>query len=264
MNRSIILNNQVSGNRTIDLDLNATLLDINRTQVAKKDLIKKISILNMRRSLNTNLKLMNNFKNRISKFIPLKYDIELRPTKTAAPQREEDIRIIESIKLFCNSSTNIILLNTKEFQTIELSLKKLNKSLLKENEIKKWNYELSSNILEIETKNMCTVGESYLLNINIQYKTYGTKFSYDKTPKNVKNYYLLSFDRYSNRKLDQPFPIMIESFDINTQTGKYETVLAGPSVFNLTLVKPKTSFRTMIFNSDLHKRYTCLSMPIIC
>ena len=109
-------------------------------------------------------------------------------------------------------------------------------------EIKKWNHDSTTNLLEIEINKNCTLGKEFKMNIFISYKNYGS-YLYDKSLKNVQSYYLTTF----NSKLDYPFPIMVENF--NQQTP----IFAGPSVFNITLAKLKSA-QTMIFNMDILKK----------
>jgi hypothetical protein len=47
-------------------------------------------------------------------------------------------------------------------------------------EIKKWNHDSSTNILEIQLNKKCTQNREYKLNLFISYKNYGS-FLYDKS-----------------------------------------------------------------------------------
>ena len=47
-------------------------------------------------------------------------------------------------------------------------------------EVKKWNHDSTTNILEIQLNKKCIQGHEYKLNIFISYKNYGS-FLYDKS-----------------------------------------------------------------------------------
>lgn len=51
-------------------------------------------------------------------------------------------------------------------------------------EVKKWNYDSSTNILEIETSKSCVVSHQYVLDIFINFKSYGNVI-YDYSLKQV-------------------------------------------------------------------------------
>jgi hypothetical protein len=61
-----------------------------------------------------------------------------------------------------------------------------------ENLIKKWNYDSSTNILEIEAKQACIQSKIYTLSMLVLFKSYGTSFTYDKTLKESKSYLILN------------------------------------------------------------------------
>ena len=47
-------------------------------------------------------------------------------------------------------------------------------------EVKKWNHDSSTNVLEIHLSQKCTQGQAYKMNLFVSYKNYGS-FLYDKT-----------------------------------------------------------------------------------
>ncbi len=125
------------------------------------------------------LKIQNKLKHRSPKFAPLQYDILFMPTVQDELYDLDikfnivmEMRINMNIKIYCYNSTNIIQLSTPEFSNIELSFEKIadEDSL----SVKKWSYDSSSDILEIEASKNFTSNSLYKLNIFILYKNYGS------------------------------------------------------------------------------------------
>lgn len=74
---------------------------------------------------------INNHKNSILNFIPLTYDVVLKPkiktnenvplkTKVNYLDANLNMKIQVAVKLYCNYSTDIVLVYTKEFSNIDL------------------------------------------------------------------------------------------------------------------------------------------------
>lgn len=75
-------------------------------------------------------------------------------------------------------------------------MKRLNQS---ENLVKKWNFDSSTDTLEVEMKQNCTNQSVYVLNMVIDYKSYGKGYLYDKTLKDMKSYLnLKAFNLFLN------------------------------------------------------------------
>ena len=125
------------------------------------------------------LKLQNKLKHRTAKFAPLQYDILFMPTVQDEVYELDikfnmgiEMRVSLNIRIYCYNSTSIIQLATREFSNIELSFEKIGdeESL----SVKKWTYDSSSDILEIEASKNFTANCLYKLNVLILYKNYGS------------------------------------------------------------------------------------------
>jgi hypothetical protein len=67
----------------------------------------------------------NKYKNKLVKFIPLSYNIVLTPSKlngevSKSVSHGMEMKIELEIRLYCNLSTNVVHIQTKEFSNIEL------------------------------------------------------------------------------------------------------------------------------------------------
>jgi hypothetical protein len=145
---------------------------------------KKMSIINIKNKIRSKIRIQNKFKNKTITFLALQYDILLMPNSNSknilkvdnntpnSPLSSNnlnfDIKINLVVKLYCNSSTNLIYFKTREFSNIDLSFDKINHM-----QIKKWNYDTISNVLQIETTKNCSLANLYKLNIFLIYKNYG-------------------------------------------------------------------------------------------
>lgn len=86
---------------------------------------KMFAALNKNASIR--LKAYNKYKNMMSHFIPLSYNIVLSPSKlstesikTATNRHSMEMKIDQEVQLFCNHSSNLVHISTKEFSNIEL------------------------------------------------------------------------------------------------------------------------------------------------
>ena len=86
---------------------------------------KFFALLNKNASMR--LKAHNKYKNKLTKFMPISYNVLLTPsklntdvTKAAATINGMEMKINLEVELFCNLSTNLIYIWTKEFSNIEL------------------------------------------------------------------------------------------------------------------------------------------------
>ncbi|CAF0715734.1 unnamed protein product [Brachionus calyciflorus] len=232
---------------------NWTTVD-SRLEEKKLDEKKRMFALELKSNLSRKMDKYKKIKNKISKLIPLSYDITLRPRininefsfdlKSKSPNLLLEMKMSLIIKLLCNHSTNLILINTREFSNIDLSLEKTD-----ELEIKKWNHDSSTNILEIELNRNCFPQSIINLNMFIAYKNYGSFIS-NKNLENSRIYFMTNF----YPKFDYAFPIIVESYvQSNDEYHKNYIVFTGSSSFNLTLEKPVSSPQ-LIFNTDIEKR----------
>jgi hypothetical protein len=182
---------------TVNIDRNNSFLSLNKTNKYlssfDKNIVtsstfnsttnKKTSIINIKNKIRNKARIQNKFKNKISKFIALQYDILLMPnsinkniltlfTSTSATPTKMtetiDMKINLNVKLYCNFSTNLIFFKTREFSNIDISFEKTS-----DIDLKKWNFDTSTKILEIETSRNCSLFNLYHLNIFINYKNFG-------------------------------------------------------------------------------------------
>jgi hypothetical protein len=159
---------------------------------------KKLSIINIKNKIRSKIRFQNKFKNKTTKFIALQYDILLMPNSISknvltlhsnipsSPVYSNlnfDMKINLIVRLYCNSSTNFIHFKTREFSNIDLSFDKINNL-----QIKKWNYDTSSNILQIETTKNCSLSNQYNLNIFLIYKNYGKIDNKNKPMNNIQDF----------------------------------------------------------------------------
>ncbi len=158
---------------------------------------KKMAIINIKNKIRSKIRIQNKFKNKIIKFMALQYDILLMPnpinknvlslhsnTPSSIPVNNDinfDMKINLIVRLYCNSSTNFINFKTREFSNIDISFDKINNM-----QVKKWNYDTSSSLLQIETTKNCSLSKQYKLNIFLIYKNYG-KIDKNKPTNNIKD-----------------------------------------------------------------------------
>jgi hypothetical protein len=88
-----------------------------RLKAAKMELERKNSLLNLRKKLKSNMQVLSKYKSKISKYVPLAYDLYLQPSLV---KHGIEMQIKLDVTLFCNASSNMILFNTKEFHTMDL------------------------------------------------------------------------------------------------------------------------------------------------
>lgn len=91
---------------------------------------KESFTLELKSNLTKRFREIKKQKDSMLKLIPLSYDIILKPRlnensplikqKTKSKNLNLNMRIKVAIKLFCNSSTDIILVSTKEFSNIDI------------------------------------------------------------------------------------------------------------------------------------------------
>lgn len=121
---------------------NKTILDINNRNInsLRDDESRlnrnSVSLAIIKKNLTLKLRNYLKYKNKISKFIPLKYDVLLMPTLSSNDflMNDEsktslnnvlDMKIDLNVRLYCNFSTNLILFNTREFSNIDLRFFKI-------------------------------------------------------------------------------------------------------------------------------------------
>lgn len=190
------------------------------------------------------LKTQSKLKNRLARFVPLQYDVVFMPSLSELdfdPSKNSygmEMRINMSVKIYCYNNTNILHLSTREFSTIELGFEAISDSAGLS--VKKWSHNSATNILEIETTQDFKPTNLYKLNLFVFYKNYGVSSVLD-AEKLDRQFYYLSF----NEKFENPFPVVVES------TNKF-TTFTGPSVFNISLIKPKSN-HALIFNMDIQR-----------
>ena len=130
-------------------------------------------------------------KNKIAHFIAYQYDVSMEPTFPSAIGSAEastrellnsfgfEVKFNLDIRLYCNHSTDTIRLATREFTNLVLTIDKID---VTDMSIKTWNYDSTTNILEIKTSESCRPTLKYKLKVFIFYKNYGS-YSYDKSSK---------------------------------------------------------------------------------
>lgn len=100
--------------------------------VSKKSNVSKLTISqSIKENLSLKLKYLK-LKNKISKFIPMKYDVLLLPSINSFESLNEksqaslsssqgiEMKINLLVKIYCNITTNIILFKTREFSNIDI------------------------------------------------------------------------------------------------------------------------------------------------
>lgn len=114
--------------REYDTRQNFTIID-NRVDERKLEEKKKMFALELKSNLSRKMDKYMKFKNKISKLIPLNYDVVIRPkiisneftiSDVKSKNLISDMKINLAIRLLCNYSTSFILVNTKEFSNIDL------------------------------------------------------------------------------------------------------------------------------------------------
>ena len=137
-----------------------------------------LSKLKKKAKFRNKLKTQNKLKHRQAKFAPLQYDVLFMPTAVDELYDSEvkfnlgmEMRINLNVKIYCYNSTNILQLTTREFSNIEINFEKIAEE--ESVSVKKWSYDSSSDILEIESTKNFTPNSLYKLNVLILYKNYG-------------------------------------------------------------------------------------------
>lgn len=176
---------------------------------------------------------------------PIQYDLVLYPKFSKTTIKKDSVRatgmemkihmVVSFISPSQANTTSLIQLSSRQFSTIELSFG--NNSNNNNIKVKKWSYDSASRLLSIRSSADFKPGQTYQLEMVIEYKNYGGLLS-DKRAENAadvdskeedgKSFRFLSF----SSEYDSPFPVFVDS-DLDNEYTSY----SGPSVFNITMVK---------------------------
>lgn len=79
----------------------------------------------LNRNASARLRAYQKYKNMVTRFIPLSYNVHLMPSKLNVDVTKPSINGMEmkikmDVQLFCNQSTNLLYISTKEFSNIDL------------------------------------------------------------------------------------------------------------------------------------------------
>lgn len=176
---------------------------------------------------------------------PVQYDIVLYPKFSEKRMKKDSARATTGMEMkihmvvsfICpsqdNATNSLIQLSSRQFSTIELSFGNSNNNI----KVKKWSYDSASRLLSIRPSADFKPGQTYQLEIVIEYKNYGGLLS-DKRGENAagvddkedygKSFRFLSF----SSEYESPFPVFVDS-DLDNEYTSY----SGPSVFNITMAK---------------------------